>query len=84
MTFERGVILKKLPGDFEFEPGYHFQKDICIYVMGNNDMNSSRIYYFLSGAVVRKVSIGDFDASRSELMIEKIEIAYEKLDKEKH
>lgn len=80
MTFERGYTISNTKSGFELEPGYRFEKDVCIYVM-NENAKAEKAYY-LSGGVVRKVSIGDFDASRSELLIEKIEIIYEILDKE--
>lgn len=79
MTFERGLARADYDSR-KLEVGHFFTKDVCIYITGD-DLKPQKAYY-LSGAVVKKVSIGEFDASRSELVVERIEVSYEMLTKE--
>lgn len=78
MTFERGYLISDKDEGTRIEPGYQPQKDIAIFVLDGS--GKALKTYYLSGAIVTKVTIGDFDASSSNLLIERIEVAYEKCE----
>lgn len=80
MTFERGyAVIDSLLGP-KLEAGTRLSQDVCIYV--TNELSIPVKAYYLSGAMIRKIDIGEFDAMKSELLIEKIEIVYELLNQE--
>ncbi len=74
MIFERGLAQKDNPLRV-IEPGQYLKKEISIFVTDEN-RNIKKAYY-LTGAVVKTVTLGEFDASRSELVIERIEVLYD-------
>lgn len=76
MVFERGVLLKE-DAKKSFAAGQRIKKEVAIYIV--NEQNKNQKAYFLSGCVVKKSTIGEFDASRSDVMIEKLEIVYENI-----
>lgn len=80
MNFERGYIAADSKKGLCLKEGMQLAKDVCIYV--TNEAAKPVKAYYLSGAVIRKIDIGGFDAMRSELLIEKIEIVYELLNEE--
>nr|DAL35472.1 MAG TPA_asm: tail tube protein [Caudoviricetes sp.] len=80
MNFERGYAVTDSGNGLQLKAGMQFSKDVCIYV--TNEASKPVKAYYLSGAVIRKIDVGDFDAMRSELLIEKIEIVYELLNQE--
>lgn len=75
MTFERGIKSSVTKDSNPLVPGYKIDSEVGIYVLDDSGVPYKG--YFLSGAMVRKVSIGEFDAQRSELLIEKVEIVYD-------
>ena len=74
LILERGASLD-LMADYLLQPGYRFTTDIIVFVLDQDRM--PRYTYTFSGCYVKKVSWSDLDASRSEFIMEKLEISYE-------
>ena len=76
LILERGASLD-LAADYLLTPGYRFTTDIIVFVLDMNHM--PRYSYAFSGCYVKKVSYSELDAMRSEFVIQKMEISYEKM-----
>lgn len=74
LILERGASLS-VTADYILQPGYRFSTDILVFVL--DIYKVPRWLYTFTGGYVKKVSYTDFDAMRSEIVIEKMEIAYE-------
>lgn len=79
LVLERGVCQSLNPAEFILRPGYRFTTDILVFVLDNQQI--PHFFYTFSGCYVKKVSYGDLDASRSELLMERVELAYETVTK---
>lgn len=78
LILERGASLD-ITADYVMQPGYRFATDILVFVM--SDDHTPRYIYTFSGCYVKKVSFTDLDASRSEVIMERMEISYETMVK---
>lgn len=56
-------------------PGFRFTTDILVIVLDAQQV--PHFIYSFSGCYVKKVSYGDLDATKSELLMERVEISYE-------
>lgn len=75
LILEKGICLSSSVADFFLMTGYRFTTDILVFVL-DIDGDPQFVYSF-SGCYVKKVSYGDLDASRSEILMQRVEIAYE-------
>lgn len=75
LILERGVCQTANPAEFILIPGYRFTTDILVLVLDIEQ--APHFIYSFSGCYVKKVSYGDLDASRSEILMERVELAYE-------
>ncbi|MBQ6886975.1 MAG: phage tail protein [Lachnospiraceae bacterium] len=75
LILERGSCLSLNAAEFILVPGYRFTTDIIVFVLDIEQI--PRFVYSFSGCYVKKVKYGDLDASRSEVLMERVEIAYE-------
>ena len=79
LILEKGICLNTNPADLFLMPGYRFTTDILVFVLDIE--GAPQFIYTFSDCYVKKVSYGDLDASRSEIMMQRVEIAYEKVMK---
>lgn len=75
LILERGVCESLNPAEIILMPGYRFTTDLLVLVLDVEQV--PHFIYSFSGCYVKKVSYGDLDASKSEILIERVEIAYE-------
>ena len=75
LILERGVCQTLTPAEIMLIPGYRFATDILIFVLDVEQV--PHFIYTFSGCYVKKVSYGDLDASKSEILIERVELSYE-------
>lgn len=75
LILERGICLSLNAAEAVLTPGYRFATDILVFVLDIEGV--PRFTYSFSGCYVKKVSYGDLDASKSEVLMEHAEIAYE-------
>ncbi len=80
LILERGIAFRGLAYDAvsNLEPGDKIKGDVVLLVF-NRDGGIMKAY-FVEGAVVKKWSCSDFDAASGELLIERFELSYTKLD----
>lgn len=75
LILERGVSNSLTPADVMLIPGYRFTTDVLVLVLDVQQV--PHFIYSFSGCYVKKVTYGDLDASKSEILIERVEISYE-------
>ena len=75
LILERGVCESLNPAEIILMPGYRFTTDLLVLVLDVEQV--PHFVYSFSGCYVKKVAYGDLDASKSEILIERVEIAYE-------
>lgn len=75
LILERGVCESLNPAEIILMPGYRFTTDLLVLVLDVEQV--PHFIYSFSGCYVKKVTYGDLDASKSEILIERVEIAYE-------
>ena len=75
LILERGVCQTLNPAELMLIPGFRFTTDILVIVLDTQQV--PHFIYSFSGCYVKKVSYGELDASKSELLMERVEISYE-------
>ena len=60
------------------EPGRYIPEGVYVTTLGN-DFRFGGKSFLLDGCYIQKISYGEFDAERSSLMINRLEIAYSRL-----
>jgi len=79
LTLERGLLTDEAEFTL-YQPGYQMVKEMTIYVLGQ-DASVVKGYY-LRNCTLQEISISDFDASKSELVLATVKIRYETLEEE--
>lgn len=79
LILERGICLNLDAVNLVLTPGYRFTTDIIIFVLDIEGI--PKFIYAFSECYVKKVSYTDLDAARSEVLMERVEIAYEMMIK---
>lgn len=79
ITLERGLLTDEMEFTL-YEPGYRFRGEVMIGVMGANQKLVKS--YYLSGCVIRRISVSDLQAENSGLVIGTMEIGYTSMEED--
>ena len=79
VTLERGLLSDEMEFTL-YRPGYRFQEEVAIYVLGHDQKIKKE--YYLQGCVINKISLNDLEAGNSTMVTGTVELTYEALEEE--
>lgn len=79
LVFEKALSAGETDGSFFLYSGFRFFSDIFVFVL--DEHKNPKWVYLFSGCYVKKFEYSAFDASRSEMIIQRMEVSYEMMKK---